>query len=168
MRPKTVAIAVLMSVWASGAAWADVRVTLAKDTREGRRAAAYIEDLGARYLRPGQNLKVEILEYRPGIGRDPWRHDPWFGRRSGHRPGWHGYPYGPWRDPFFDRFDRSREPRLKVRYTLSEKGKTVLAKTETIRGWSTYSRFGASFSDDRDEVRRWFRRRFASDRPASS
>ncbi len=158
---RTAALAAAFSIAMALSAQAGVRVTVDDGVRGANNIARYVERLGERYLKPGQDLDVTILDYRKARERDPF-----FRHRFGiHRP--YGYGHWRWRDPFFDDFDRfDRRPgTLKLRYTLRENGRTVKSDTDTITSWDDFDRgFGSGFSDQRDDVRRWFRREFASER----
>jgi hypothetical protein len=144
---------------------ADIRVSVDQYVRGADSIARYIERLGTRYLAPNQKLDITILDYRRARGGSNFGRPYGFGPRYGFGP---GFGYGRWRDPFYDldRFDRGRPGRLTVSYSLRDRGKVVASNTETITSWG--DRFGSgygysgSLSDDRDEVRRWFRKRFGS------
>lgn len=140
---------------------ADVRVRVDADVRGADNIARYIERLGAEYLAPNQRLDITILDYRRSRGGfgggfgDPFYRPYGFYRGYGY-----GFGRGYWRDPFYDGFDRGRPGHLTVQYSLREKGKVVASDIETITSWNSRSGYGGGVSNDRSEVRRWFRKRF--------
>ncbi|BCJ90097.1 hypothetical protein IZ6_08320 [Terrihabitans soli] len=160
MRTPFLAAAFLMaSVFAAAA---DVRVRVDSDVHGADSIARYIERLGTEYLAPNQKLDITILDYkrsRGGFGggfSDPFTRPYGFYR---------GYGYGPrygWRDPFygFGGYDRGRPGHLTVQYLLRERGKVIASNIETITSWNDSFGYGGGVSNDRSEVRRWFRKRF--------
>jgi hypothetical protein len=154
----TTVIAFLSALWASNPAEADVRVTFvapdhyrdfetetasmrAEMLNEFRRT---LDELGARYLNPGQILKIEVLDIeRAGIA-DTWNPTAGDLRIVG---------------------STMPPPRFEVRYTLQQKGKIVAQARETITDINYMLDPSARLSSDplvyeKETLRNWFRERF--------
>ncbi|GEO98602.1 DUF3016 domain-containing protein [Methylobacterium haplocladii] len=118
-----------------------LRVTLAEIRR-------LFTELGDRALRPGESLSITALDIdlagyeRPGaVGPDSLRIVS---------------DVGP--------------PRLRLRYTLKERDRTVLAADETVTDIDFLSRYarslgGASFAHERELIRDWLQTRIAQRQP---
>jgi hypothetical protein len=109
---------------------------------------AYFEKLGRRFLRPGQNLIIEVLNID----------------LAGH--------YEPWRRNLSDvRIMRDvTPPSFKLRYALTEKGKPRQSGEDTLTDINYQMNASARFSSDRYAYEKallddWFRRTFANRRP---
>jgi hypothetical protein len=157
MRTALLAAAFLIST--AFAAEADVRVRVEDDVRGAGSIARYLEHLGERYLSPSQKLDITILEYRRSRGG--LSGDPFYRPYGFHRGFGYGFGHGYWRDPFYG---SGRPGHLTLQYSLRERGKVVASDIETITSWNDrfgYG-FGSGFSNDRSEVRRWFRKTFGT------
>ena len=103
----------------------------------------HLEHLGTRYLRPGQTLRIEVLDIDLAGRFEPWR-------------------------PFASDVRFMREvtwPRITVRYSLEEGGKVRSAATETIVDQNYLSQVGGYFQSDslryeKAMLDNWFRARF--------
>jgi hypothetical protein len=109
----------------------------------------HLERLGARYLRPGQTLKIEVLDIDLAGRFEPWR-------------------------PFASdvRFMRAVTwPRIKVRYSLEESGAVRSSDTEMIVDQNYLSQVGGYFQSESLRYEKtmlddWFRARFVDRRTA--
>lgn len=105
----------------------------------------HFEKAGARYLKPGQSLKVEVLDLDLA-GRVEW-----------------------WRTNFHDaRILRDIDsPMIKLRYTLTEDGRTVSSGEERVRDldylWGIRPWIGQheALKYEKNMLNDWFRARFA-------
>lgn len=109
---------------------------------------AYFKKLGQRFLRPGQNLTVDVLDID----------------LAGH--------YEPWRRSLSDvRIMRDvTPPSFRLRYALTEKGKLRRTGEDTLTDINYQMNVSARFSSDRYAYEKallddWFRRNFANRRP---
>jgi hypothetical protein len=106
------------------------------------------EQLGAEYLKPSQNLKIEVLDITRAGMVDPRR------------------PLGDLRIVS----SRMPPPRIKVRYALMQNGKTILHAQETIADIDYLQNTNARFSSDplvyeKETLRDWFAARFGGAAP---
>ncbi len=109
----------------------------------------HLERLGTRYLRPGQTLKVEVLDVDLAGRFEPWR-------------------------PFASDVRIMLAvtwPRIKLRYSLEEGGAVRSAATETIVDQNYLSHAGGYFASDSLRYEKamlddWFRARFVERRAA--
>lgn len=159
MRPvRYIAAAAVILVLTSISAEASVRVTFVnpqkyhdEDFRSSARRDGIIAEfqkffdrLGARYLKDGQTLTIDVLDADLAGQYEPWRRE------------------------FYDvRILRDiTPPRFKLRYTLKQ-GRTVLMSgEETVTDMNYLWNPSARYSNDRfpyekDMLRDWFRKRFA-------
>lgn len=157
MRIGKIAAAMLGLLVLSGAAQAGVTVNFVAPERfsdrdfrsAGQRDGIvkeferYLVRLGERRLKDGQTLRIDVLDIRLA-GR-----------------------YEPWQRHFNDvRILRDvTPPRFKVRYTLRERGKVLIAGEESVSDMGYLRRFSARNSSERfayekDMLRDWFRDRF--------
>ncbi len=103
----------------------------------------HLERLGARYLKPNQTLKIDVLDIDLA-GRFEW---------------WRPYAYNV-------RIMRGVTwPRVAMRYTLEENGTTVLSAEEAVMDLNYQMRLGTSLSSDplryeKEMLGDWFRNRF--------
>lgn len=109
-----------------------------------------IEGEGRRALRPGEALTIDVLD---------------IDLAGFEQPGASG-PYG-------IRVVRDiSPPRLRLRYVLSQRGRTILTGEETLTDanflMSSSQHQGGSFSYERELIRTWMRERVADRRPVGS
>ncbi|MFS8036222.1 DUF3016 domain-containing protein [Xanthobacter sp. AM11] len=104
---------------------------------------AFFARLGARDLKPGQDLRLEVLDMELAGEYEPWRRSGWGDVRI-------------LRD--------ITPPRFKLRYTLCQKGKVVVAATETVTDinylMNPSGRGSDRFSFEKAMLEDWFRARF--------
>lgn len=163
MRIKMVATATLAALIAmTGVSVADVTVNFVnperfadRDFRSSSKRSGilgeferYFDRLGARHLKDGQAVRIDVLDVRLA-GR-----------------------YEPWHRQFNDvRVLRdTTPPRFKIRYTLTQGGRVIATGEESVSDMSYLWRSPAGRSSDRfayekDMLNRWFRDRFVSMRP---
>ncbi len=152
-------IASLAAVSLTHPAAADVRVTFANPGYDSFDAdppalrlgtlneyRQTLEALGARYLKPGQVLKIEVLS----IDRAGWLRQ---GRTSSVRI-----------------LTEATPPRMEVQYALLQNGKTILSARETVSDMNYMSYPAVNSSSDRlvyekEMLSNWFRRRFVEMAP---
>jgi hypothetical protein len=109
---------------------------------------AYLQRLGGRFLAPGQNLTIDILDIdRAGMD------EPWRGGSMGDVRIMRGVT----------------PPRIKLRYMLSEKGRQARSGEETLTDINYQMNPSARFGGDRLVYEKallddWFRRMFPRDR----
>jgi Protein of unknown function (DUF3016) len=116
-----------------------------------RNIREHLERLGARYLKPDQTLKIDVLDIDLA-GRFEW---------------WRPYAYNV-------RILRGVTwPRIAVRYTLQEDDRTLLSAEESVSDLNYQMRTAASLSSDPLKYEKamlddWFRARFVRFKPPSS
>ena len=109
----------------------------------------HLQRLGGRFLAPGQNLTIDILDIdRAGMD------EPWRGGSMGDVRIMRGVT----------------PPRIKLRYVLNEKGKRARSGEETLTDLNYQMNPSARFGGDRLVYEKallddWFRRMFPRDRP---
>ncbi|QUS42388.1 DUF3016 domain-containing protein [Tardiphaga alba] len=107
---------------------------------------AYLQRLGGRFLAPGQNLTIDILDIDLAGAYEPWR----------------GGGLGD------VRITRDiTPPRFKLRYVLTEKGRRTRSGEETLSdmNYQMNGRFGSDrFVYEKALLDDWFRRMFPRDR----
>lgn len=109
---------------------------------------AHLQRLGGRFLAPGQNLTIDILDIDRAGMEEPWR-----GGSMGEVRIMRGVT----------------PPRIKLRYVLSEKGKRPRGGEETLTDINYQMNPSARFGGDRLVHEKallddWFRRMFPRDR----
>jgi len=109
---------------------------------------AHLQRLGGRFLTPGQNLTIDILDIDRAGMEEPWR-----GGSMGDVRIMRGVT----------------PPRIKLRYVLSEKGKRVRSGEERLTDINYQMNPSARFGGDRLVHEKallddWFRRMFPRDR----
>jgi hypothetical protein len=103
-------------------------------------------ELGARYLKPGQSLKIDVLDVqRAGLFRDT---------TSSHTA----------------LLTPNTPPRIDVQYTLQQNGKLILSAYETVRDIDYFLDPTSHLSSDplvyeKQILRDWFRQRFSEMKP---
>jgi hypothetical protein len=116
-----------------------------------RNIREHLEGLGARHLKPGQTLRIDVLDIDLA-GRFEW---------------WRPYAYNV-------RILRGVTwPRIAVRYTLQEEDRTLLVAEESISDLNYQTRMAVSLPNDRLKYEKamlddWFRTRFVKFRPPTS
>lgn len=108
----------------------------------------YLDTLGARYLRPGQDLAIEVLDIDLAGERMP-------------------------RGATNTRIvTGATPPRISLRYTLRERGRVVRRSEETLSNLSfqmgSAARSGDRLAYEKDMLADWFRTRIASGRRSRS
>ncbi|ACB95603.1 DUF3016 domain-containing protein [Beijerinckia indica] len=106
------------------------------------------EQLGATYLKPGQTLKLDVLDIDLAGYFEPWR--------------FYGYDVRIMRD--------YTPPRFKVHYALEQKGRVILQADETITDLAYLMNPAGRLSSERlgyekAMLKDWFRNRFGLMRP---
>ena len=161
MRKALLAAAMMLSVLASASSHAAVSVRFVNPERytdagsygggstEATVAefSAYLQKLGERFLAPGQNLSIDVLDIDLAGQYEPWR-----GAMSDVRI---------MRD--------ITPPRIKLRYVLTEKGRRLRNGEEDISDMNYQMTSGRSGSDrygyEKALLDDWFRRTFPRNRP---
>lgn len=108
----------------------------------------YFDQLGARYLKDGQSLRIEVLNIDLAGQYEPWQ-------------------------PQFDDVRIMRDitpPRFKLRYALRQGGKVLISGEENVTDmtylWNSSARASSRrFAYEKDMLRDWFRNRFVKLRP---
>jgi hypothetical protein len=164
---RTLGIAALALAAGAGAASAAVEVSFQHPERytdaglywqHGPKAQAptlkgirrHLEKLSARYLRPGQSLRIQVLDIDLAGRYEPWR-------------------------PFASDVRIMREitwPRIALRYELEQNGQVVASAEETLRDMNYLMRPRMGSSGDplyfeKVMLDDWFRRRIVEQHPAS-
>ena len=120
------------------------------EARVQRDIRQYLEELGERHLAAGQVLTIDVLDIDLAGERKPWRtlaDDVRILRRDA------------W-------------PRIRLRYTFQEQGRTVLSAEETVRDQYYLENAMSRLSTDplryeKAMLKDWFRERFVERRPAA-
>lgn len=107
-----------------------------------RELSRFLAGLGDRYLKPGQELRIDILNVDLAGREEPWR-----------------------RGPDVRVMRDTTPPRVKLRYVLQERGRTLRQAEETVMDWDYLSNVAARNSSEwlpyeKAMLREWFRRRF--------
>ncbi|MEP9354598.1 DUF3016 domain-containing protein [Xanthobacter sp. KR7-65] len=105
--------------------------------------SSFFSRLGTRYLKAGEALKLEVLDMELAGDTEPWRRGGWGEVRI---------------------LRNVTPPRIRVRYSLRQNGKVVLAATETVTDinymMNPAARDGGRFAFEKAMLEDWFRRRF--------
>jgi hypothetical protein len=112
---------------------------------------AQFQTLGARYLKPGQALDVQVLDVDLAGRLEPWRAN--------------AYDVRYMRDITW--------PRIKLSYTLTANGRVLDQREETVSDMNYLMRANGYFSDDKLRYEKamlddWFKSRFAQPRSPTS
>lgn len=110
----------------------------------------YLEQLGSRYLKPGEVLRIEVLDIQLAGQYEPWR-------------------------PQLSDVRILRDvtpPRFKLRYRLEARGRVQLSAEEAVSDINYLMNPSARFSSDRLVYEKamladWFRRRIGERKPAA-
>lgn len=160
VRALLIALAALLALASAAAAGVDVRFVGAERysdldfrnpyTRERlvREFDRFLRTEGARHLRPGQTLRIEVLDIDLAGRQEPWR------MRLG--------DVRVMRD--------ITPPAMKLRYVLEERGRVIRRGEERLLDWDYLSNISARNSSEwlpyeKAMLRDWLRRRFGDLRP---
>jgi len=157
-RPRLLCgLAILLAIGIAPGAQAEVAVRYAPartvsnwtfrsaQERDGmfRELARYLERIGGRLLPPGRSASIELLEVQPAGRFEPWRAPP-------------GDDIRILRD--------TTPPRVRLRYSVTERGRTTAQGEETVTDMNYLSNLSARASSDglayeKEMLRDWLLRR---------
>ena len=159
---RMLALALITAVMSTQVCWAGVDVTFNapetytdQDFRNATKRRGilntfekHFDRLGDRYLKPGQTLRIQVLNIDLAGDREPWRRG--FGDARVLR--------------------ETTPPRFKLRYALVENGKVVAKGQETVTDaaylWKASPQMSSGrFAHEKSMLRNWFHRRFVAMKP---